>query len=160
MRARLGLAATAALALAGCSPDPRTLPPLPDLEGLGADLDGYYFGGSLERGADALLQEQPFANGAVALLWEEGDGPRTATLVPCRGGAVCAGHAGGPAGTVVRTPSYLAVTGLMGRTFWLHPGGGGWAERGGALVPLAWDARAGGTGPGTDAATETPAPHR
>ena len=159
MRGTWGLAAVAALTLAGCNPDPRTMPPVPDVEGLAADLDTYYFGGEAERSADDLLQEQPFANGALALLWREGGATRTASLVPCRGGGVCAGDPSGPAGTLVRAPSYLVVTGLMGRVFWLHPGGGGWVEQGGRLAPLAWDARAGGTGPGTAPAIETPAPH-
>jgi hypothetical protein len=157
---RIGiLAAGMAVALGGCGPDPRVPWRERPVEQAAARTDATLLRGGAERWADATLQEQPFARGDLALLWQEGGRMQSATLVPCRGGTVCLGHPEGPAGTVGRSPSYLVVGGLMGRTFWLHPGGGGYVERGGHLVPLAWDARANGTGPGTERAMETPAPH-
>lgn len=153
-------AVAALVVLGGCA----ELDPIPDWPGTGFSsqepLEGPALPAAYQRQVERALTEPPFANGALAVLATEGGELHSWTLVPCRGGvAVCGGSAQGPAGRVVRTPDYLAVEGLYGRRFWLSHGGDGYVERQGRFVPLAWDARPNGTGPGIEPVLETPFPH-
>ena len=113
-----------------------------------------------QKAFDQTFTEAPFARGPLAVVASEGGDLGTYTLVPCRGGAtVCSGSAQGPAGQVFRTDEYTVVDGLYGRRFWLGYGGDGYIERQGIYVPLAWDARPNGQGPGFDPVLETPFRH-
>lgn len=115
---------------------------------------------SYRREFERTFAEEPFGRGGLALAASEGGELRSWSLVPCHGAAaICGGGAGGPAARLLRTPDYLVVEGLYGRRFWLSYGGGGYVERNGTYVPLAWDARPNGTGPGQDPAVETPFRH-
>lgn len=114
---------------------------------------------ALDRSVERSFLERPFARGSLAALAVEGGDLMTFLLVPCGDGRVCAGGPEGPAGSVRATADHVVVEGLYGRRFWLSNGGDGYAERGGALVPLSWNARGNGTGAGAGAALETPAPH-
>lgn len=153
-------AAAALAALGGCA----ELDPTPDWPGNGFTsqeaLEAPALPASYQRTFEKVLTEDPFANGALAVVATEGGELRSWIFVPCRGGAaVCGGSAEGPAGRVVRTPDYVSVEGLYGRRFWLSYGGDGYVERQGIFVPLAWDSRPNGTGPGTAPVLETPFPH-
>lgn len=115
---------------------------------------------SQRRAFDMTYSEAPFAGGTLAVVATEDGTLGTYDLVPCRGGtAVCGGSAQGPAGRLARTTDYVVVDGLYGRRFWLGYGGDGYIERQGSFVPLAWDARPNGQGPGFDAVLETPFRH-
>jgi hypothetical protein len=118
---------------------------------------------SLDRSVERSFLERPFARGPLAALAVEGGDLMTFVMGPCAGGsygvAICAGGPEGPRGTLRATPDHLVVEGLYGRRFYLSNGGDGFAERGGVLVPLSWDARTNGTGFGLTPALETAAPH-
>ncbi|TNC72392.1 hypothetical protein [Rubellimicrobium roseum] len=109
-----------------------------------------------DRAVERALTEAPFAKGPMAVVANEEGEIDVYRLVPCRDGrAICAGGPEGAAGTLRRTPDWFVVEGLYGRTFWLGYGGDGYVERAGRFVPLAWNARPLGTGPGDDPALET-----
>lgn len=157
-----GWKAVAALAaLAGCA-EFGVAPASPAGEPvLDPPLEASALATSYQREFEKVYTETPFANGALSVMATEGGELRGWTLAPCGGGtAICGGSAQGPAGRLVRTPDYVVVEGLYGRRFWLSYGGDGYVERNGTLVPLAWDARLNGTGPGTAPAVETPFRHR
>ena len=128
--------AAAALALSGCAGFQERLDATlsdPGLEYAAAERDAY-------RTYAAAFSEVPFSKGAVSVVAPDHGDLRTYTLVPCRGGTrICAGSAHGPAGTLERTPDYMIVRGLYGRTFWLSPGGDGALVWPGHTVPLAWN---------------------
>ena len=153
--------ATAALALLGGCAD-LGLPPYSPTENLALQerLAAPVLWATYQREFEQRFTEEPFELGQLALVASEGGELRTWSLVPCQGGAsICGGSEGGPAGRLLRTPDYFVVEGLYGRRFWLSYGGDGYVERVGTYVPLAWDARPNGTGPGFDPALETPFRH-
>lgn len=147
-----GLADPAAASAAPLRPPPA----------MGEALDWGRLTASLDRAVQGGFREQPFENGDMALVWVDGTGAlRTGRLVPCRHGqAICSGGERGPAGRLDRTPDWYVVSGLPQGRFWLHPGGEGFLEVSGTFLPLAWNARHNGTGPGTGPSLESGAPHR
>lgn len=87
-----------------------------------------------------LTKSQPFAEGAVHVVAPRSYGMQTFTLVPCRGGAICAETTGGRAGTVTRGEKFYQVAGTYpGATFHLSPGGDGYMVESGRYIPIAWD---------------------
>lgn len=163
-RTRLAAAAIlSALGLGGCAEVARL-----DAAATAGGLDYAVLEARALRAFDEAYLERPFANGSMAVLATEGGEVSTFHLAPCRGGlAICAGGPHGPAGTLRVSPDWHVVEGLYGRTFWLSYAGDGWLERGGQVIPLAWEARREGPGPdglgegetGDDAALERPVPH-
>jgi hypothetical protein len=152
--AALGLLGLAACAEIGAEPLPnvlRSTPVAPE------DLELASVNASYQRAFERAYTEEPFAAGAMAVIAEEAGELRTFDLVPCQGGqAICSGAS---AGQLWRSPDWWVVKGLHGRIFWLSYGGDGYLERNGTLIPLAWNARANGTGPGTEPSLETPFRH-
>lgn len=153
--------AIAALALLGGCAE-LGLPPTSPAEALALEerLAAPVLWASYQREFERTYAEEPFEVGSLALIATEDGELRTWSLVPCQGAAaICGGNASGPAARLLRTPDYFVVEDLYGRRFWLSYGGDGYVERQGTYVPLAWDARPNGTGPGFDPVLETPYPH-
>ena len=73
--------------------------------------------------------------------------------------AVCSASEAGPVGQLLRSPDWFVLQGLHGATLWLSYGGDGYLERNGTYLPLAWNGRINGQGPGDDPVLETPYPH-
>lgn len=150
-------AVAALLLLGGCAE--LGLPPV-DPVAIEAQLDPEVVWAGYQREFERNYTEEPFDRGSLALVATEDGELRSWLLAPCQAGAaVCGGSPGGPAGRLLRTPDYVVVEGLYGRRFWLSYGGDGYVERQGTYVPLAWDARENGTGPGTGPVLETPDRH-
>ena len=153
--------AMATLALLGGCAD-LGLPPYSPAEALALQerLEGPVLWASYQREFERRYTEEPFEIGSLALVASEDGELRTWSLFPCRGGlTICGGGPEGPAGRLSRTPDYFVVEGLYGRRFWLSYGGDGYVERHGTYVPLAWNARPNGTGPGFEPVLETPFRH-
>lgn len=120
------------IALAGCAGAPRVTQD---------DLRYDTWRAEWRRTFQASYYEIPFEKGAVSVVAEEHGALRTYILVPCRGGAaICGEMLHGRAGSLTRTPDYVAISGAYaGRVFYLQPGGTGVLRRGGVTSPLAWE---------------------
>lgn len=155
--AMAGLVLLGACAEAGLSP----LPPVPpfELASVAEELEVPVIRDRYNRAFEQAFSEEPFEEGAMAVIAEEGGELATFRFVPCRGGAVCSGGETGPVGQLLRSPDWFVLKGLHGATFWLSHGGDGYLERDGTYVPLAWNGRINGTGPGDAPVLETPYPH-
>jgi len=128
MRAGM-LAMAAVIGLAGCTdPNAPITPQMLDYERSVLQLKRF-------------AQDTPFDSGPVSVVATERGELNTYTLVPCRGDThICGGSAHGRAGHLRTGLTADVVTGAYpGRIFHLSPGGDGFLERGGHVVPLAWN---------------------
>ena len=155
--AMTGLVLLGACAVQGLEPLP-TVPPF-ELASVAQELEFPVIRDRYNRAFEQAFTEEPFETGTMAVIAEEGGELSTFRFVPCRGGAVCSGSEAGPAGRLLRSPDWFILTGLQGATFWLSYGGDDYLERNGQYVPLAWNGRINGTGPGDAPVLETPFPH-
>lgn len=130
MRIAVGL--TAAALLAGCAELDMTIYP----EALTYDN----LAGETRRAFAQAYQDLPFDEGAVSVVLADHGDLHTYTLVPCGAGRICGGTARGRAGHLTQQRDYDVVQGAYRNvTFYLSPGGDGYALSYGRFVPLAWN---------------------